>query len=262
MAIDIDRVCELIRTVSAQEILPRFRNLARDEVQEKAPGSLVTIADTAAEQALTRALTDLLPGSAVIGEEAVEAGDGRVPDAGTLGHCWIIDPIDGTGNFAGGRPAFACMVALAVDGVTVAAWIHDPVTDRMVVAEQGGGARDQDGPLRIDAVAPLADLPVNPKLRRRARRGGLTLNGPHLHHNSAAHDYMAMSDRTPGACLYNRLMPWDHAPGALILTEAGGRAAFLDGRPYSPRVTEGAILLDCSDPEHWPVLAEAMRSVS
>ncbi len=121
-------------------MLPRFRHLATDEINEKSPGDLVTVADQESERALTHGLTALLPGSTVVGEEAV-AADPRILDRlGDGGAVWIVDPVDGTNNFAAGKTPFAVMVALVRDGEPVAGWILDVVGDRLTVAEAGSGA--------------------------------------------------------------------------------------------------------------------------
>ena len=137
---DPESVARLIEEAAAEEILPRFRKLAAGDVREKKPGDLVTIADEETERRLTAALLALEPGSVVLGEEAA-AGDPSV--LSRLSHgapVWVIDPIDGTSNFAEGRPYFAVMVAYIRDDEVCAGWIHDPVNGRTAVAEAGEGA--------------------------------------------------------------------------------------------------------------------------
>src|SRR5437879_2711858 len=110
-SVDLERVTGLIEETAALEILPRFRKLAAGDIREKEPGDLVTVADEAAEARLTPLLTALLPGSLVLGEEAA-AADPKLLNRLLGDHpVWVIDPVDGTGNFAAGRPAFAVMVA-------------------------------------------------------------------------------------------------------------------------------------------------------
>src|SRR5262245_52401902 len=117
VAIDLESVDELIRAVAAEQILPRFRRLASHEVHEKSPGNLVTIADVEAERALTRELRQRLPGSVVVGEEAV-AADPQVLDLlGGEAPVWILDPVDGMMNFTRSVARFAVMVALSRRGV-------------------------------------------------------------------------------------------------------------------------------------------------
>ena len=98
------KVEAIIREVSEAAILPRFRRLERHDISEKSPGDLVTTADRESEQLLSAALSELLPGSKVVGEEAaaesaqvLEAFDGEAP-------VWVLDPVDGTQNFVDGIP--------------------------------------------------------------------------------------------------------------------------------------------------------------
>ena len=107
-----DTVTQLIRTIVAEEVVPRFEKLAHGDVTEKAPGDYVTIADIETERRLTEELTRLLPGSVVVGEEAAAADPAIL---GLLAHAapvWVIDPVDGTWNFSEGRRYFGTMVAL------------------------------------------------------------------------------------------------------------------------------------------------------
>src|SRR5215510_14454156 len=140
MTPDPDKVSRLIADVAAAEIMPRFRKLESHHVIEKAAGDLVTIADRAAEERLTAALVGLLPGSTVVGEEAVAANGALLDRLNGDRPVWIIDPIDGTTNFIEGRTEFGVMVCLAQRGELVASWIHRPVTGATAMAEAGGGA--------------------------------------------------------------------------------------------------------------------------
>src|SRR5215467_2079228 len=98
--LDLARVTALIEETAALEILPRFQKLAAGDIREKTPGDFVTVADEAAEAHLTPLLAALLPGSLVLGEEAA-AADSLLLDR-LLGEpaVWVVDPVDGTGNFA------------------------------------------------------------------------------------------------------------------------------------------------------------------
>jgi len=140
-SVDLDAVTALIRSTAETHILPRFRKLAAHEIHEKGPGNgLVTIADIEAERALTPALEKLIPGSLVVGEEAV-AHDAAILDrlAGD-DPVWIIDPVDGTMNFTKAIPRFAVIIALVARGAVQAGWIQDPLQGITVVATAGGGA--------------------------------------------------------------------------------------------------------------------------
>jgi len=134
------RVAELMRETAAAELVPRFRNLAQGDVREKRPGDLVTVADVASEQRLAVGLAKILPGVPVVGEESVERDPGLVGlIARPAERCWVVDPLDGTSNFAGGRDRFAMIVCLIEDRQTIAGWILDVPNDRMAVALKGQG---------------------------------------------------------------------------------------------------------------------------
>ena len=132
-------VAGLMQQAAARAILPRFQHLAASEIFEKAADDLVTVADRESEAILAEGLARLIPGAAIVGEEAV-AGDPTLMRhlGGKL--CWIIDPLDGTNNFAAGRRPFGMLVALAEHGRAVAGWIYDPVSGRLCHAAEGGGA--------------------------------------------------------------------------------------------------------------------------
>jgi fructose-1,6-bisphosphatase/inositol monophosphatase family enzyme len=227
----------LMRKIGRDVVMARFRNLSAADIEEKAKDDYVTVADKESEARLTEGLRAILPDSHVIGEEAV-AADPSVVDRITGGHAWIVDPIDGTGNYAAGRTPFAIMVALAEEGVVQAGWILDPSTQRMCHAALGGGAFIDDK--RIVAKesgaalsrAALATRYLPPDVREQvlARAAGhLTeVDVPHC----AGEQYPRVVLGENDVALFWRSMPWDHAPGGLLVNEAGGKLARLDGSPY------------------------------
>jgi fructose-1,6-bisphosphatase/inositol monophosphatase family enzyme len=237
---DVDAVTALIEDVAASTVLPRWRSLAEGEVDEKGPGDLVTVADREAEALLTRGLTALLPDVPVVGEEAT-AADPSLPDLlATAPAAWLVDPVDGTGNFVAGRREFAVMVALVRDGESVASWIHRPTEGTTYVAERGAGAfRDGVRLHRAPAAPDLGALTgaalqrhLPDEHRRRvveqASRFGVL--GPGL--VCAGVEYALLAEGGQDFVLFWRTMPWDHAPGSLLLREAGGAVVHLDGAPY------------------------------
>jgi len=248
-------VTALIRDVAARIVMPRFRMLDAADIIEKAPDDLVTIADRESEIALAAGLTTLLAGSRVIGEEAC-AADPALVDAIGDGLVWIVDPIDGTNNFASGRSPFGIMIALAEDGVTQAAWMYDPVIDRLCHAHRGHGAWIDDAPVTArgtGAALPIAGLSLTylpPDIARdmQARSAGKLECAPIP--RCAAEQYPRIVLGVNDVAMFWRTFPWDHAPGALFVTEAGGKVARFDGTPYSPTQT-GTGMLAATTPELW-----------
>lgn len=264
MSPDPDRVAEFIREAAEADIMPRFRSLASHEVTEKKPGDVVTVADHDAEERLTRMLDGLTPGALVVGEEAAH----KTPDLldrldEERGPLWIIDPVDGTANFAASRPVFAVMVAYVVSGETRIGWIYDPVEEVMTMAELGGGAWRGGDPLRINGTSGRLTGRVNFGLIDRDRRPAVRrrLEDQFVVEKSmscAGHEFISMARGQSQFRLYNRLWAWDHAPGVLLIREAGGRADRQDGAPYRPTErTRG--LLCAPDPDSWHKLNEIVR---
>lgn len=255
MTPDIDRVAALVRAAAEAEVLPRFRQLAEGDIREKAPGDLVTIADLAVEAMLEREFTALVPGSLVVGEEAVhgrpellerlQGGDRPV---------WVIDPIDGTSNFSEGNPLFVVQVAYVDGGETRAAWIHDPVRGVMAVAEEGSGARLNGRPATV-APAPAMEA-MKGALYANPKRPGLSPDFAHYrkryggYRRCVGQEYLSMVSGEIHFALFTRLLPWDHTAGVHIHAEAGGHGALVDGSSYHPGLVEGQILL-APDQETW-----------
>jgi fructose-1,6-bisphosphatase/inositol monophosphatase family enzyme len=264
---DSARVAQLIRDVAAVEITPRFQSLAAHDVREKKPGDFVTVADESAERALIPALEALLPGSVAIGEEAIAADPRLLMHLETAERpVWVIDPVDGTVNFAHGRPLFAVMVALVVNGRAVAGWIHDPLTGTMAAAEQGTGAWDGDQRLHVaEAVAPERMRgQILPRLFTHAGRVHLRVQGIGFHYDRdslrcAGQEYLKLVTGVWHVTAYKRLRPWDHAPGLLIHAEAGGFSAYLSDRtPYHAARGEGPVMAAPS-PAAWDALLAYLR---
>lgn len=227
---DVDAV---IREIAASEVMPRFRQLGSDDVREKNPGDLVTVADVESERRFAERLPRMLRGSCVIGEEAASA-DPTVMDAlAGDGPVWIVDPVDGTNNFANGKECFALIVALVVGGETLAGWIHDPVADVTAMAGVGEGAWMDDGtPLEIprgteiSAMTGTAPGKVRKRLAERGPLNGHPMPANLVHYRCAGREYMDMARGRLHFARFGRwLKPWDHAAGMLLHREAGGHAA-------------------------------------
>ena len=260
------QVADLIRDVAAAELLPRFRNLSKDDVRQKRPGDLVTVADVASEQRLASGLAKILPGVPVVGEEAVEADAGLLDLIGRPGErCWIVDPLDGTSNFAAGKATFAIIVALVEDARTVGGWIFDVPNGRMAVALAGRGVT-LDGAAVVGT--PSAGSPsgfVGYKIRKAfeqqlpaARRHGL---GPVSTLRCAGVEYLEILAGRASFSIYRRTKPWDHAAGALMLVEAGGGAVRFDGKDYAPAQPTDAGIIGAPSRQALAVARAALEAV-
>ena len=260
----VDAVCTALADVARDIILPRYKQLGEGEVRAKTSATdLVTIADEESERALGPRLMALLPGSKVVGEEAVAADPESL--AGLLRHdpIWIIDPIDGTVNFVNGSPAFASIIALVSQGETVLGWIHDPLSGRTLWAEKGKGCwrrppkalstpRDARVLIPEDVKRAGVDLKsLNAALYNREFAGAKGHFARNVRQGSAAHDYWALAEGRLHVSGYKNLKPWDHAAGLLIHAEAGGYHRLLSGAAYSPVAAGQTNLLSTPSEDVW-----------
>lgn len=248
----------IIQDVALDKIEPRFQALADHEINTKTgPSDLVTVADIEAEEALERYLCDLLPGSVAVGEEAVSKGEKAIEQLQDNGTYWVIDPVDGTHNFAHGKPVFGTMVALVDKGQTVQSWIYDIPGKRAGIAEKGSGAtingKKADIPDTDDALPDIHGY-ISTRFAPKAIQKEVEEKRKELGSIDAlfccAHEYLNMLEGESRYAVYTRTKPWDHLPGALLLDESGAYIRRWDDSPYGPRDAMGGILA-ASDKRLW-----------
>lgn len=234
----MDRVTEALRETAERAILPRYRRLEDHEIVEKTPGELVTAADREAEAILSAALPGMLPGSRVVGEEGCAAEPALLRTLGE-GLVWLLDPLDGTANFAAGRPPFAVMLALLRDSLPLASWMLDPISGTVWTAEAGSGAwRDGErlhSEQQVPDAAAMRGALISHFMSGEMQAGirdrlSAVRQLPKLLCSGAEYPAIAVGERH--VSLFWRTLPWDHVPGALFLAEAGGHVCRFDGSPY------------------------------
>ncbi|HYN08525.1 MAG TPA: inositol monophosphatase family protein [Vicinamibacterales bacterium] len=224
--------------------LEYFRRNPR--VEKKGPIDLVTAADVEAEQSFRRLIADRFPSHAVLGEEAGASGLSKAAGVGRATAVaarwrWIIDPLDGTTNFAHGLAFFCVSIALEVDGQTELAVVYDPVGKELFSAERGGGAWLNGEPLRVSSRDVLIDallctgFPYS--IREDQRRqvdvfaGFLGRSRAVRRLGSAALDLSYVAAGRFDGFWEEQLHAWDVAAGVLIVQEAGGRVTGYDDEP-------------------------------
>jgi fructose-1,6-bisphosphatase/inositol monophosphatase family enzyme len=257
----------VVRDAAREAILPRFRALDPSEIATKSgPADLVTLADTEAEAIVRERVAAAWPEATVLGEESVAADRSLRAIMGTADPCVIVDPVDGTWNFAKGLSVFGVLLAVLRAGRPVWGLLYDPVMDDWIEAAAGEPARfvSADGrvrelrtstearPDRLTGYMPLG-------LYRREDRARIVAEFPDFLRitslRCALHEYrmvaqghaeFALSGPTPH--------PWDHAAGVLAVEGAGGIARFLDGSPYDAARPKG-VLLAAGSVAAWETLA-------
>jgi fructose-1,6-bisphosphatase/inositol monophosphatase family enzyme len=244
----------LVRQAARDHVLPRFRNLAPGDISEKSgPADLVTLADTEAEAAITAGVKALWPDALVVGEEAVSADKSILDGLPEADRAVVLDPVDGTWNYARGLALFGMILAVTIRGETVFGMIYDPVLDdwveagapegtRMVTGEGVSRTLRADGPKGggTSGYIPLGLMPkahraeIAARFPRFGRINSLRCSAHEYRMVAQGHTDFLISGRTPH--------PWDHAAGVLAVQGAGGVARFLDGRPYKPEASKGMVL--------------------
>ncbi|RWB29343.1 inositol monophosphatase family protein [Mesorhizobium sp.] len=258
----IDWLAKLLSDAATAEIMPRFRRLDEGEVRQKTSAAdLVTEADVNAERLITVRLRERYPQAMIVGEEACSDDPSLLQGLGEADLAFVIDPVDGTFNFASGVPLFGVMLGVVVKGETVAGIIHDPVGKDWLIGAKGAGSHIRHAHGTLEKVHVAEPVPISamtgavswqympePDRSRLARNQTKSLS--QFGYRCAAHEYRLLASGHAHFVVYNKLMPWDHLAGVLIHAEAGGYAARFDGSDYLPSHVGGGLLV-APDKESW-----------
>ncbi|UHS61195.1 inositol monophosphatase [Agrobacterium vaccinii] len=262
---DLDFLISTVADAGVNEIMPRFRNLSASDISQKTSVvDLVTEADILAEKRITAALLSRFAKAHIVGEEAYDADHSVIPALTSADLAFVIDPIDGTFNYASGFPAFGTLLAVTVKGETVAGIIHDPVMGDTIVAVKGAGAtlkrkNGSEAKLRVAQSVSLSEMVGifswghSFEERRPVIAANMTKAKMALSLNCSAHEYWLVTTGKLHFIGHEKLMPWDHLAGVLAHQEAGGYTAKFDGTPYRPGDLTGGIL-SAPDKESWKML--------
>jgi myo-inositol-1(or 4)-monophosphatase len=262
---DISFLVDCVKQAGQTEIIPRFRNLEAADISEKTSAvDLVTQADLLAEQQITAALRERFASALIVGEEAYEADRSVVPALAEADLAFVIDPVDGTFNFAAGFPVFGTILAVTVKGETVAGIIHEPVLGDTITAIKGSGAyltrkNGTSTKLKVADAIELSqmvggmawahmDEPDRSRIAANLSKVRMTFA-----FNCSAYEYWMAASGKLHFIGHSKLMPWDHLAGVLIHQEAGGHTAKYNGTPYRPGETTGGIL-SAPDMESWNII--------
>lgn len=259
-----DAVESAMREAARMAILPRFFPGSGIAADWKAPDEAVTAADRDSEAILRDRLRSIHGDIEVVGEEAAHSNPEILRNLSGK-ECWIVDPLDGTGNFARGEGPFGLLVALARDGVPVGGWILDPLSGRFCAAQAGCGAlingersringNPSDRP-RVAVTTLVHDSEVRKRLCQALATDFLLVDAPRC----AAELYPSVALGAIDGAIFTRTLCWDHAAGICFLQEMGGRAERPDASPYRCDTADGG-LIACGRPALWGCLAEAIAN--
>ena len=230
-----------IRLLGQQEIQQRFQQVSASHKQD---GSLLTEADTATQAAVKTYLAANWPQFAFLGEESDLASQ-QTALASSQG-CWVLDPVDGTTNFAHSIDVYALSLALVIEGQVVAGLVYDPARDELFHARLGQGAFCNDRPLNQTSCT-IAQLNkavgiVDFKRLNKTMASALATEPPYASQRSfgsVALDWCWIAAGRGELYLHGSQSLWDYAAGWLILCEAGGQSATLTGEQvFIPSLTK------------------------
>lgn len=250
----IQAVKSAMTDVSADELMPHFKNLNSADITQKSDDSVVTIADKACEIELLKRLNNILPDAAILGEESYEQDPSIKDNIHKKGYCWVVDPLDGTHNFARGDERFGMIIALLKEGKPVAGFLYCPTTQEMFYTVKGRGVFD------------INDTPILPFKKRKdlRKRQKKSMHGFSNYiyfgkHNelsftqlvnkkfgyqgnkegmmfSSCIEYISMIKGESDFMINSSTKPWDHAAGQLMIQELGGKGRSLyHNKKYKPQ---------------------------
>jgi len=228
---DLAELSEVVIQTAQEELVPRFAEVARTH---KTDGSIVTAADLAMQAALMRELAVRWPQYRLLGEEMAESEQKQVWDHPGPG-IWVLDPLDGTSNFATGIPFFSVSLALTIGGDPVLGVVLDPMRNECFTAERGEGAWLNGARLHSDVPSlPLRRSIAVVDFKRlsdplAARLGAEPPFGSQRNFGSSALDWCWLAADRYQVYLHGGQKLWDFAAGSLIFEEAGGHAVTLEG---------------------------------
>lgn len=247
----------LAARAGGEELRRRF--LGPRTIQRKSTVTdLVTDADTAAETAILSVLGARHPHDAILAEESGAQG--------TAAARWIVDPLDGTTNYAHAVPHFAVSIGYEVSGTRVLGVVYDPMRDELFAAEKGAGAKMNDAPIRVSSTAVLRDAMLStgfpywvnerPQALLELFTRFITEAQTIRRFGSAALDLAWVACGRFDGFFELGLKAWDVAAGSLLVEEAGGRVSGTDGAPI---VVDAGHIVAANAHLHGAMLAIATR---
>jgi len=234
---DVYRSCRVVAERAAREAGALLASMqGRVVAREKAPGDLVTEADSASQRLIGSILASAFSDHTLLAEE-----DGAVPEPDNPWR-WIVDPLDGTINFAHGFPFWCVSIALEHAGELVVGAIHDPLSGHTFGASKGAGAELNGRPIRVSAASTLGASLIATGMptafaadadRQLALMGRMS-SGTHSvrRTGSSALNLAWLAAGAFDVFYATRIHPWDVAAGVVLVREAGGDVTDLSGSPY------------------------------
>lgn len=247
---------DIVRSAAIKAVLPRFRSgLGESEISYKTNRDILTIADTEMQKRMIDALQTYWPNIPVLGEEQSQSLQLSIFNADKQPF-WVLDPIDGTSNFAFGIPYFCTSLSLVYKGEICIGMVYDPVRDECFYAAEGHGAflngtildcTDLKAPANLKSAMALVDFKRLPD----EIASNLVVQQPYRSQRSfgaSALDWCWIAANRCQLYLHGNQKLWDYTAGCLILKEAGGMSGTFCGQPLFDNTMEAQTVVAASHP--------------
>ncbi len=232
-SLDAKDLAITVALAAGEYLRDRFRQPRK--ISYKGRVNLVTDADQGAERLIADMIAERFPRHRILGEEGTQVG-------GDVEHLWVVDPLDGTSNYAHGYPHFSVSIAYLNHGQVALGVVYVPLRDELFVAEKGKGAFLGRKRLKVSSTPDLLhslmstgfpyDRPGRLAQTIRVINGFAEVAQTVRADGSAAADLCYIAAGRFDTFWENDLSPWDTAAGSLMVTEAGGRVSTGQGEPY------------------------------
>ncbi|MEX2443843.1 MAG: inositol monophosphatase [Alkalispirochaeta sp.] len=250
-------------------IAPGDRAATAMEIKAGDPNQVLTAADLAVGKEIQRRIRGRFPTHALLDEEQ---GYSAPAGGGDVDYTWVVDPIDGTSNFAAGTPLFGIMVGLLKGSTPVAGGVALPALGELYLAEQGAGAQCNGSSISVtnetDLLSVLVAYGVDshreaPDDTRKEMQllADIVLNVRNLRSANSAFDQMMVARGAYGACLNRSSRIWDNVAPAVIIQEAGGRYPDFFGAPLQFSINDATITGNFTWCTASPVLHDTLQRI-
>ena len=225
---------DILFSLTKKYILPKFKNLKKDDIKRKGNNDLVTSVDLIIEEQLKIYLNKLIPSSLFVGEESFENDPSIINNYKENQYCWTVDPIDGTTNFSKGKEKFAIMICLTFNKQILQSWIYKPLLDEMCSSLKDNGSYINDNRTNTNhnTLIENASGSISTKYWNNENISKINKIKNKFKEVSSygciGFEYVDIANGNRDFAIMSKLTPWDNLPGILISRESGGFDSYFD----------------------------------
>ena len=247
--INNDEIKTILYDISKNIILPKYKNLKKEDIQFKNNKDLVTIVDIAVEKELQKTLNSFLPNSLFVGEESFANKPEIIERYNENQYCWTVDPIDGTTNFVKGKEKFAIMVALSFKEKILQSWIYKPLTNELSFATLGDGTYVNSKKISLKNLVNISESKGSISTKYWEQKYAYKMKKIKnlfkevKSYGCIGFEYVDILKGNRDFAILSKLSPWDHIAGILLVREAGGSVIHFDFSNYKHNIRKNNLIV-------------------